>query len=329
MYTNKHARLVYHIVVKQTNMPYHPYKRTSRVRRSPLKSVFSNKIVRKARTFKGKVRAANNAKPPAKVARQSGLLRNIHEQTFKQTIGYCLQIPDWDWQNNIDNTRHYVEAVFQKLSGFEGFTETVARYEQVRPMTMSIKIRLAKNAFGPIYTGGNPALPRPNQSAPGIADNVAGTTGGNIPSMGAFSYAEVLACVDYDGLKGQGDTIQYKRSDFRNAGNSSQTYITGGVPRLIAKYPLKQYIRVPTTGQIAVGISQDQQWFSSNVFNDLTATNATALPNQPQFGGCNFAVISYDAMGNGYTGSTQDHGPCLGTVVEYEIKVQFKGEVKK
>lgn len=315
MYTNKHARSVYYTVSKQTNM----------VKRAHTGS--SKATAKKAKGFVAKARKRKHTRKPAKVAKTAGLLSNYHEQTFKRTISYALEWPDWDYQDNIDMTAHLVKQVYEQLYHYEGFTKVVQRYQQVKPVELAIKMRLTKNAFGRTFGD------RLNQSTPGATDNDEGLTGGNIPSNGCWNYAEVLAAVDFDGKDGLGGQLKYNRSDFRAAGNTSQNHISSGAPKLIAKYPLKQYIKIPPgQAQVAVPVTKNQQWFTQGVFNDLTVpatAEPVALTSQPTFGGCNFAVISYDAVGNGYTGTTQNKLPCMGVTVEYVLRCQFKGEVLK
>lgn len=231
---------------------------------------------------------------------------------FQMQIQYALKYADWHGTgNNVTNTRHLVEAVFYQLKTFNGFTAVMNRYEQVKPLSMTVKAKLGKFAFGTTWepTGlGGRQNATVNESTPGCWT------------------ANVQACIDYDGKNGLGDAATYVERDFQNTTNSTSTWISDKVTKVVAQFPLKQYVPVESVDTDPLTpVTERQEWFSQNCFVDSSGATRT---NQPLFGGAQVAIIAYDAVGNGYDGLSGDVEPCLGAVLTYTLKCEFKGEIK-
>lgn len=286
----------------------------------------SNKPVKKARKRSGKAKMSIVVKTPPKVASKAAVSSATETITFKMEFVASLTKTDWDGglsQQTDTNTRHFQGAFFQQLSLFAGFTNTCARYDMVKPISITLKARLCKNAFGVSFQdryNNSLVLNDPN----GV--NQSGHFGGGVDSGTAFKYAKVYSVIDYDGKDGKGGDLKYEKLDFMNSANTAESYISGGVPKKLAQWVPKQYTSTVGNNSGVAKIMMDKsQWYGTGNFVE---TNGSSKVSQPKFGGMDFSVVSYDAAGNGYNGKVGNTDPVIGLMYEYVLKAAFKAPTR-
>lgn len=266
---------------------------------------------------------------PVAIARVDGMKYGSETRTFTtfsqvqlSRTGFYDQIPaTWAYSNGADNTayrpehtRHCNLTFYGRFPDFfPGFNKVLENFEAVRPLSLTCKAIITNSAFKSAEKSDRIGIAQQSEAyLPFPSDSI--------------YQCDCHAVVDYNGKNGQAGVEHYTWQDYQNNAASSRRNINAKSWQTLFQFVPQQLIPANNSSPPKIPNAEKALFYSREAFID---SQGATLTNCPIFGGVQATLVSYNAAGAGFAGTTADTEPCLGVTLQWDFKAAFKGQVNR